>query len=178
MTAARANAPTLAWLLAALTCLLVGLAVGESWRTEVAPSAAHLGDEVETVAVAGGSPTPAATCSPREAGTPSTTLLFESAPVRLAAGPARLQVARLAVPPGVELSAEAAPGPAVLLVETGALAVPDDGVAGMELGLASPQNHLVLRAGQRLVVAPGERYTVRNDGPTPAVALLVAIVPG
>ncbi len=29
MTAARTNAPTLAWLLTALTCLLVGLAVGE-----------------------------------------------------------------------------------------------------------------------------------------------------
>jgi hypothetical protein len=178
MTAARTNAPTLAWLLTALTCLLVGLAVGEYRLQAVAVPVVPPGDGVGTVALADPSPTPAPRRGSQETGASSPVLLFESDPVPLAAGPARLRVARLVVPPRVEVIAEPVPGPVVLLVESGVLAVPGDGVTAQELGLDAWQLPRLLHAGQTRVVSPGARYALRNDGPAPAMVLTVAIIPG
>jgi hypothetical protein len=178
MTAARTNAPTLAWLLTALTCLLVGLAVGEYRHQAVTLPVVLPSDAIETLGVTGPSPTPAPRRGPQETGTSSPVLLFESDPVQLAAGPARLRAARLAVPPGVEVIAGPVSGPVVLLVESGVLAVPGDWVTAHEAGLDPWQLSRLLHAGQTQVVSPGARYAVRNDGPAPAVVLTVAIVPG
>jgi hypothetical protein len=182
MTVAHAKAPTLAWLLTALTCLLAGMAIVESrHQTVVLPhpdgTRAPVGT-VETVAVAG-QPTavPGPTLDAGEPVDPAPPLLFEVAPVRLSAGSAHLRVTRLTVPPGVGLSSEAVRGPTVLLIEAGTVAVRIDRSDIGGTGLEAVNTAAVLGPGEPLIVAPGERYAVRNDGPAPAVALLVAIVP-
>jgi hypothetical protein len=85
-------------------------------------------------------------------------------------------VARLTVPPGVGLPLEVASGPTVLLVEAGTLSVRIDGAFSAGPGLDAAYPDTMLSSGERLVFAAGERYAVRNDALTPAVALVVALV--
>ncbi len=66
----------------------------------------------------------------------------------------------------------------MLLVESGVLAVPGDGVTAHELGLNAWQLSRLLHAGQTQVISPGARYALRNDGPAPAVVLSAAIIQG
>ena len=68
MTAARARAPTLVWLLTALTCLLIGIAIGEGGSQAVGLPAAPPGAAV-TVAAAIAS-TPTAEPTPTQTPTP------------------------------------------------------------------------------------------------------------
>jgi hypothetical protein len=65
----------------------------------------------------------------------------------------------------------------VLLVEVGTLEVRVDSADAAGSGLEAVKTAAVLGPGEQLVVALGERYAVRNDGPAPVVALLVEIVP-
>jgi hypothetical protein len=190
MTAVRAKAPTLAWLLTALTCLLAGMAIVESRHQAVAlPVWAPVG----SAATAGATAVPATTSDVAQTTTPEpppTPILGpgeELAPARAllvgdglalpAAGGARLRVERLALPPGTRLPPEAASGPTVLLVEVGALSVRGEGAASAERGFYPSQFDAPLSAGERLAVAAGTRYAVRNDGQSPAVALVVTIAP-
>jgi hypothetical protein len=183
MTAARASAPTLAWLLTALTGLLVGMAIVESRHQTVAlPIWAPLGTVVTVEAAAAPTATPGSSRTPTpgtgEHLAPSLTLLSESAVAWPAAGTATLQLKRLILPSGTSLAPEVASGPTVLLVEFGALsiAVNDAALAGPGLDVAYPNS--VLRSGERTVVASDTLYAFRNDGSMEAVALLVTILPG
>jgi predicted ester cyclase len=107
--------------------------------------------------------------------------LFEEVPVELPAGPAVLQVSRLILRAGAGLPPLTAAGPTVLAVEAGALSVRTDGTTwvaqGLDQHLDAVRVDAVLRQGERLVLTLGVRHTVRNDGPTPAVVLVVAIEP-
>ena len=170
MAIVRAKAPTLAWLLTALTCLLTGMALTEARHQPAALPAVALVAVVETVETA---EAPAPTSAPP----PSPSPLFDVVPVPPSTGTATLRVARLTVPPGVGPPPEVASGPTVLMVETGALSVRYDGAVWVGQGLDATQTETVLGYGERLVLAPGARYIVRNDGPTPAVALVVTILP-
>jgi quercetin dioxygenase-like cupin family protein len=167
MTDARAKAPTLAWLLTALTCLLTGMAIVESRHQAATFPAFPPTGAAETGEAA-------AALTPMPAPPPSPTALFEGIPVSPSTDPATLRVARLAVPPGSEPQAEVAPGPTVIMVASGTLLVRVDGAVGQ--GLDAARSETALGAGERLVIAPGARYAVRNDRPTPAEALVVAIV--
>ena len=88
-----------------------------------------------------------------------------------------LRVARLTVPPGGEPPSEVAWGTTVLPVESGTPSVRLDAPEFAGQGLDPVQNDAALGAGGRFVIAPGRRYAVRDDGPVPAVALDVAILP-
>jgi hypothetical protein len=181
MTDARAKAPALAWLLTAVSCLLVGMAITEVRSYASAPPAPGPADVAVTVETAAPptltpAPTPTPSRGPEERLAPHSSPLVEDVPVGLAAGPARLRVARLTVPPGVGLPFEAAPGPTVLLVEAGVLLVRVDSAVWVGTGIDAAYPNTVLSYGERLVIAPHVRYAVRNDGPTPAEALVVAIV--
>ena len=182
MTTARANAPTLAWLLTALTCLLAGMAVVESRRQTVAfPAFAPVGAADTNEITRLPTEPPQSTTTPIP--TPGTQLaspptpLFEDAAVWLAAGPANLRLARLTVPPSGALPSEVAAGPTVLLVESGILSVRGNAPFFPGDGKDPARFDAGLRTGERLALDAGARYTVRNDGPTTAVALVVAIVP-
>ena len=181
MTAARAKAPTLAWLLTALTGLLVGMAIVESRHQTVAlPVWAPVG-VVETIEVAATpttpEPPPTADLGPGEQLAPSLTLLSEAALAGPAVGTATLQLKRLTLPPGSSLSPEVASGSTVMLVEFGSLSVVVNDAAPLGPGLDVAYPDTVLRTGERMVLAPDAHYTVRNDGATPAVALVMTIVP-
>ena len=176
----RSKAPTLAWLMTAVSCLMVGMAITEVRSYSSAPLALAPVGVVVTVEVADPptltpAPTPTPIRGPGEPLAPRPTPLVEDVPVGLEAGPATLRVARLNVPPSDGLTLEAAPGPTVLLVAAGTLSIwYDDPV------MVGPDGDVpvtVLHPGQRLVIAAGARYVVGNDGPTPAVALVVSVVP-
>ena len=173
MTAAHVKAPVLAWLLAALTCLLAGLAIVESQRETVALQALP---PVGEAVIGEGVAQPTAASELPLASTP--TSRFVDALVPSAIGPTLLRVARLTIPPGVALPPEVPAGPKVLLVESGTLSVRIDGEVWGDLGLEVAETDTVLNAGEGLVIAAGARHAVRNDGPTPAVASVIAIVPG
>jgi hypothetical protein len=182
MTAARAKAPTLAWLLTALACLLAGMAIVESRHQAVTlPVWAPVG-LVETGDVAAtqtrapeSNPTPMLASGEQLA--PSRALLSEDALVWLAAGTADLRLERLTVPPGTSLPPEVAAGPTVLLVEAGTVSVVVDDIAFIGQGLDPTQFVATLSPRERLIIAPGARYAVRNDGPLPAVALALTLAP-
>src|SRR5687767_5835533 len=96
MTGVRAKVPILAWLLTALTCLLVGMVIVESRRQVVAlPAAAALGvgKSVETAAPSTATPAPL----------PSATALLEGIRIPRSTGDVTLGVVRLTVPPGGRL---------------------------------------------------------------------------
>jgi mannose-6-phosphate isomerase-like protein (cupin superfamily) len=189
MTAARAKAPTLAWLLTTLTGLLIGMAVVESRHQAVAlPVWVPVGPTA-TVALATAppvafesslptpSPTPALLLGPGEEPASSRSLLLDGALVKLTADTAILRLDRLTVPPGTGLPAKAASNPMVLLVETGTLSVQVERAVWVGSGPNAAYPNTVLTSGQSIVVAAGDRHTVRNNDPTPAVALVVTIVP-
>lgn len=107
--------------------------------------------------------------------------LFAEVPVGLPAGPAVLQVSRhILQPVGDSLPLEPAEAMA-LVVETGMLSVRTEGTVwvaqGLEQHLDAVRGDAVLRQGERRVLTPGVRHTVRNDGPTPAVVLVLAVKP-
>lgn len=174
MIAMHAKAPTLTWLLTAVSCLMVGMTVTEV-RNHASLLPPPVGTRppvglVETAAVADAvTPTPEPPSSP--------TPLFADVPLPPSTGPATLRVARLTVPPGGGLPSAVAPGPTVLTVESGALTVRVDGAVWFGPGLDAAYSDTVLRHGERLVIPAGARHAVRNDGPTPAVALVVMIHP-
>jgi hypothetical protein len=186
MTAARAKAPTLAWLLTALSCLLAGMAIVESRHQAVAlPHPGETRAPVGAVGTVGGDhlptgtaePTPTPIGDPRRQAAPLGTPRVGGIPLPLATGPVVLRVARLVVSSGGALPPEEASGWTVLMVEAGSLSVRVDGAALAGWGLDPSQFDAPLSAGGRLVIVPGARYAVRNDGVTPAVALVVAIEP-
>jgi hypothetical protein len=178
MTAARAKAPTLAWLLTALTSLLVGMAIVESRHQAVAVPVWAPGDAVETVEVgaipsasAGSTPTPI-----RIQEEPLPTSRVGDISVPLETGAVILRVTRLVVPPSVNLVPEVASGWTVVLVETGTLSVRVDGAVFVGQGLDPAQVDGTLSAGERLVIPPGARYAVHNDGLAVVQALTVTLV--
>jgi hypothetical protein len=182
MTAARAKAPTLAWLLTALTCLLVGMAIVESRHQAVALpvwAPAGPGATAEVGGSLGGPSEPTPTLI-RAAGEPSATPAtpgIRDITVPLSTGTFILKVTRIFVPPGVDLPTEVAAGETVLLVETGTLAVQIDRVVDARQGHDPALNDANVSAQGRLVIAAGTRYDLRNDGPTPVEALAVTIFP-
>jgi predicted ester cyclase len=104
--------------------------------------------------------------------------LATDVPVELPAGSAVPRVSRFILRVGAGLPLLTASGPTLLVVEEGALAVRTEGVVGVDEGLANPvQVDHVVHQGERLVLTPGLRHTIRNDGPAPAVVLMVAIEP-
>jgi quercetin dioxygenase-like cupin family protein len=108
---------------------------------------------------------------------PARTLLSEDALPLLPDGTANFRIERLTMPSGTSLPPETAPGPTVLLVEAGTLSVRVESGVVLGPGLDAAYPDTVLVSGERLVIAPDASYAVRNDGPTPAVALVVTIVP-
>jgi hypothetical protein len=189
MTTARAKAPTLAWLLTALACLLAGMAIVESRHQAAAlPVWAPVGPVVTAEAAAAPTrateltqpttpePPPTPILGPGEELAPTRTLLAEDAPAWPAVGTATLRLERLTLPPRTGLPPEVTSGPTVLLVEAGTLAVQTYGATYVKQGLDAAQVDTTLSAGKRLVIVAGARYAVRNDGPTPAVALVVTIL--
>jgi hypothetical protein len=191
MSAARANAPTLAWLLTALTCLLAGMAIVESRHQAVAlPVWAPVGPVESGEVAVPLAPTPESARTPtiESASTPllgpgapfapSRTLLSEAVLAWPVANTAILRLEWLTVPPGTGLPAETASHPMVLVVESGTLAGQVERAVWVGSGLEAAYPSFVLRDGQGIVVAAGARYTVRNDAATPAVALVVTILPG
>jgi quercetin dioxygenase-like cupin family protein len=184
MTAMRAKAPTLVWLLTALSCLLVGMAIVESRQQFVAPPVLSSQGPVETTEAA---VPPTATPEPIPSpilGVEETMALpanprFEDIPVPRSDDPTVLRTVRLTVPAGARLPPEGASGPTALLVESGTLSVWVDNLVliGQE-GNEPAQIDAALGAGDRLAIPSGARYAVRNDGPTAAMVLVVAIAPG
>ncbi len=182
LTAMRAKAPTLVWLLTALSCLLIGMTIVESRDLFVAPPVLSPIGVVETVEVAYQHtetpvPTPTPLLDPGEAPASPPNPQFEDVPIPRSADPIVLRMVRLTVPPGVRLPPEVASGPTALLIESGTLSVWVDNRGVIGQGLDPVQIDAVLSAGDRLVIVSGARYAVRNDGPSPAVALVVANVP-
>jgi quercetin dioxygenase-like cupin family protein len=182
MTAARAKAPTLVWLLTALTCLLAGMAIVESQHQAVAlpyPEGPRVA--VDTFDSVGPAATQVPTSSPILTSsvnlTPRPVPLFEDAPVWLESGSANLQLARLTTLPGGRVPTSVANGPTVLIVESGTLTVLTDGPSYVDGALDALLTELVLRPGERLVVSAGTPHALRNDGTTPVVALVVTITP-
>jgi redox-sensitive bicupin YhaK (pirin superfamily) len=182
MTAMRAKAPTLVWLLTALSCLLVGMVIVESRHQSVAPPVLSSVSPVETVEAAF---PPTATPEPIPTpilGVEAATVLpanprFEDIPVPRSDDPTVLRMVRLTIPAGARLPPEAASGPTALLVESGNLSVWVENLILIGQGNEQAYFDAALSAEDRLVIASGARYTVRNNGPIPAVALVVAVVP-
>jgi hypothetical protein len=170
MTAVRANAPTLAWLLTALTCLLTGMAIVESRQhaTLAAIPPAVIAESVEIAAAS--TPVPAPPSSPAA--------LFEDIPIPSSNDPSTLRVARLTVRPEGSLPSEMASGPTAIMIESGTISIWVDGAVLVGQGLDAAQTETVLGAGEWRLIAPDTRYHVRNDGPAPAVALVASIDPG
>jgi hypothetical protein len=182
MTAVRAKAPALAWLLTALTCLLAGMVIVESRHQAVAlphpPGARAPVGTVATIAVA--SPpatTPTPTGDPAESLAPPATAPVAEVPVALPDGPAVRRVTRLTLSPGDGLRLVAASGPTLLLVEAGALSVRVDGGVVVGPGPDSSYPDTVLSRGEWFLITANLGPLVRNDGSAPAEALVLAIVP-
>jgi mannose-6-phosphate isomerase-like protein (cupin superfamily) len=109
---------------------------------------------------------------------PDTKPFRVDAPVQLASGPGVFCVERLTLAPAEHLSANVKPGgSAVLVVETGTLAVRFDGAARVGQGLDAAQISTVLQPGEHVLILPGMLHVARNDGPATAVAFLIAIAP-
>jgi hypothetical protein len=188
MTSARAKAPTLVWLLTALTCLLAGMAVVESRHQTVAlPVFAPVGP-VEPIAAASlpitttevplastPEPPPTPILSPGEPPAPTSTPLAAAVSAWPPAGTAYLRWEWLVLGPGAGLPPEVTPGPTLLLVETGTLVVLVDGTTHGWVSLADGRSWLSVHPGQGLVIAAGDRPIIHNDGAIPAVALLVTV---
>ena len=178
----RAKAPTLVWLLTALSCLLVGMTIVESRNQFVAPPVLSPIGVVESVEVAYQHtetpvPTPAPLLDPGESPASPPIPQFEDVPIPRSADPIVLRMDRLTVPPGIRLPPEAASGPTALLVESGTLSVWVDNLVLIGQGIEPAQIDAALSAGDRLAIVSGARYFLRNDGPTPAMAFVVAVVP-
>ena len=103
--------------------------------------------------------------------------LYAFAPLPAQTDSAVLQIARFALPSGASLPSFRSRGTAMVVAESGALSVRTDGAARVGPGPDAAQIDIQLGAGKRLVLTPDMRHTVRNDGPTPAVVLIVAIDP-
>ncbi len=95
--------------------------------------------------------------------------------------------ARLTMPPGAEVSGMALPGPSLLVIEAGALAVRGSGEAQVFQGSGLPVVPRVLvPAGAEPVLGPGdvvafpagtEALSLRSEGTEPVVAVAVAWFP-
>jgi predicted ester cyclase len=90
---------------------------------------------------------------------------------------AESQVSRFILRPGAGLPPMTAAGATELVVEEGALAVRIDGFVWVGQTLDEVHLDAVLGQGKRLTLAPGLSYTIRNDGPTPAVVRVTATEP-
>jgi hypothetical protein len=69
-----------------------------------------------------------------------------------------------------------ASGWTVVLAETGNLSVRVEGAVWITSVIATTQTDAPLNAGEQLLIPPGSRYVVRNDGPTMVQALVVTLV--
>jgi predicted ester cyclase len=98
-------------------------------------------------------------------------------PAELAADPTTLEVSRLILRPGAELPPLAVSGSALLVVEEGALAVRTVSADPTDPGLPVVEVVNVLGQGERLVLAPGLHYTVRNDSTERTTVVVMAIDP-
>jgi hypothetical protein len=96
-------------------------------------------------------------------------------------------LSRLTIAPGTDVPEVVAPGPTVVAVETGVLTARLAGAGGVvchaaggATGTEDPTvagQALALTEGDRLTVPAAAPYVLRNDGPTPATALIAAILP-
>jgi quercetin dioxygenase-like cupin family protein len=120
---------------------------------------------------------PDMTATPASDGVAVAEPLLADASVELPAGAAALRLARLGLPPGTGLPSRTASGPALLAVERGTASVRSEGAVWVGHGLDAAQVETTLHPGERIVVAPGVFYAVRNDGPASAVVLVVTIEP-
>jgi hypothetical protein len=64
-----------------------------------------------------------------------------------------------------------------VVVEEGVLDLRTDGIVTDEQEFHEVHTDAVLGQGKRLILAPGLSYTIRNDGPTPAVVRVTATEP-
>ena len=106
--------------------------------------------------------------------------LFAAPLARLPASPAAVEVTRVTLPPGARLSGLIGPGPELLLLERGSLAVRLAGSAqrGDPRGTGTPsEGGVTLSPGGLLVVPTGTPFAIENGGQVPAVVLEVALRP-
>jgi len=167
MTATRAKAPTLAWLLTALACLLSGMAIVEGrYQSGALPVLASLSDI----------PPGAISTPPTAAPTPTNvaSLLVEDTEAPVLAKPGSLRGERLVVPPGVHVVPAVESDPMLLMAETGELTLRAT-YAGQRLD--TDPGETALRPGEPLVIPGGAYFTVRNDDQTPATLFVVTIIP-
>jgi hypothetical protein len=126
-------------------------------------------------------PTPRATMT----GTPrldaELTALVRTVNIELPPAPAVVDLARLSYAPDEGGQGPALPGPFLVVVESGLLAVHLDG-AGQVLRaaqptVAAPEPELVLRPGDGLVLPTATTAAFRNAGSAPVIALAAGIFP-
>jgi hypothetical protein len=96
-------------------------------------------------------------------------------------------LSRLTVDPGAAVPEVVVPGPSVVAVETGRLTVRLDGTGRLDRSSASdatgidaptvPGQAVSLSEEDRLTVPTATPYLLRNDGGTPATALLAVLLP-
>lgn len=177
MSSARAKAPTLVWILTTLSSLLVGMAIAESRHQSIAVPVWTPTGTVEASAT-GASPSGANAPPIPTPARPQATPSVGDISVPIGADAVIVRVARLIVPPAVELVPETASGWVVLLVESGSLLVRVTGQVYVGQGLDPAQFESPLSTGERLVIAPGARYSVLNDGPTIVRAITVTLAAG
>jgi predicted ester cyclase len=104
--------------------------------------------------------------------------LFTEVEVDIPADTMIVQVSRLILPVGASLPSVVTLGPLLLVVEAGALTVQVAPVSSSRQGLGSGSVDAVLRPEERLVIPPGVRPTIRNDGRTPAIMLVLVLKAG
>lgn len=167
VTAARAKAPTLAWLLTALACLLSGMAIVEMRRQTVPLSVSTSTEEIPRDASTG---PPTVTPAPTLPASPP--VVVAGPPLSIGLGALRGE--RLTVPRGVHVVPAVEEDPMLLMAETGALTLRArlDG-----RWLDTGPSEIILGPGEPLVIPGGAYLTVRNDGQAPATLLVVTIVP-
>jgi predicted ester cyclase len=104
--------------------------------------------------------------------------LFTEVAVEVPTGVAIVQVSRRILPSGANLHLVAVPGPTLLVVEVGTLVVHTPGADGLPLDPTTMTIKTMLEADEQLVISPGVRPMIRNDGPLPAIVLAIVLEPG
>ncbi len=82
------------------------------------------------------------------------------------------------LPSGASLPPVAVSGPTLLVVEAGELAVQTFSTGRLALDPTTMTMDTVVNQGERLVLSPGVRPIIRNDGQLPAVVLAIVLEPG
>jgi hypothetical protein len=126
------------------------------------------------------SPSPVASASEAALPDASVTALVQAPHAELPLPPTVVALARLTYAPGASGPSRALPGPLLLAVEVGSLAVQIDGsgqLLGANRATVIAADAVTLHVGDGLVLPTATTAAFRNDGSVPVVALAAGVFP-